>query len=256
MKSIITQLTVIAALSSSALAQSHVVITEIMYNPASAEKKGESEWVEIANVGNQPIEIKDWRLATEGRQKWDKFSCTLAPGGVAVLINADAVKEDEFREAWDEANPDSAAPKLSYQIIPVKWGALSNNPAPDKDMLKLLNDKDEVVCEVKHDKQWPTVKGAGGSSVFMVDFNAAELNSAQNWRASEEGMDGAHHNKTTKVFDKTDCGSPGYVPGLNGNPAATTPEHAKKTRKPTDKSTDSDAGDKSKKPASGDKIDY
>ena len=48
----------IAALASIALAvpahaAGRVVITEIMYNPNSKEDKGQSEWIEIANVARE-----------------------------------------------------------------------------------------------------------------------------------------------------------------------------------------------------------
>jgi hypothetical protein len=69
---------------------------------------------------------------------------------------------------------------------------------------------------------WPRVGGAGGPSIFLADVNAIE--SAENaWRISVLTLDGARNNKATDLFDKADIGSPGYVPGINGNPAATTP---------------------------------
>jgi len=256
MRNFILQVTATVALASSAFGQGRVIITEIMYNPASTEKKGESEWVEIANVGTEAVEIKDWKLSDGGKRQWGKFSCTLAPGGVAVLINGDAVKEEEFREAWDESGEgNSASPKLNYQVIPVKWGSLSNDAAPEKDSIRLLNDKDEVVCDIKKTADWPRVTGAGGPSIFVSDPNAADLSNGKLWRISENGLDGAHHNKTTKAFDKADCGSPGYVPGLGGKPASTTPEKtpkAKKEKKPKAE----EPGEKPAAPDKGGKIDY
>lgn len=242
--------------SSSALAESRIVITEIMYNPASNEKKGEAEWIEIANIGAEPVDVKDWTLKVhEKKTKWGTFSCTLAPGGVAVLIN-DAVKEDQFRAAWDEGGDEgSAAPRLNYQVIPVKWGALAND-ASDQHPLQLLNEKSEVVCEVKQSGDWPKVKGAGGPSIFLSDMAAADISSGTLWRISQQGLDGARHNTIGEPFDKQDCGSPGYVPGLNGNPAATTPatpvkeKKAREQKENKEKSNDSDKGDK------GNTIDY
>src|SRR5262245_50993604 len=107
-------------ITASALAQPRIIITEIMYNPHSDEKNNETEWVEIANVGTETMEIKNWRLDDEDKKNWGKFSCTLQPGGVAVIINGDAVKEDQFRAAWDVAGGDSHN-QLEYQVIPVKW---------------------------------------------------------------------------------------------------------------------------------------
>lgn len=86
-------------------AAGRIVITEIMYNPASSERAGETEWVEIANVGDEAVEIRKWRLDDEDRGEWGPFSCRLEPGGAAVLVNAKAVDERAFREAWDAARP-------------------------------------------------------------------------------------------------------------------------------------------------------
>lgn len=88
-------------------APGRVVITEIMYNPASNERAGETEWVEIANVGDAPVAIRNWHLDDEDRGEWGRFSCILEPGGVAVLVNAKAVDERMFREAWDAARPNA-----------------------------------------------------------------------------------------------------------------------------------------------------
>lgn len=68
--------------STAALAQPRVIITEIMYNPNSNEQRGETEWVEIANVGSESIAINNWRLDDEDQADWGKFSCMLAPGDV------------------------------------------------------------------------------------------------------------------------------------------------------------------------------
>ena len=225
MRYTLVQFSTVVALSTSALAQSRVIITEIMYNPASHERKGETEWVEIANVGSEPIEIKDWRLKDEDKGAWGKFSCTLAPGAVAVLINGDAVKEEQFRAAWD-AQTESADPaaKPTYQVIPVKWGGLANDPGPDNEVLQLVNDKDEVVCEVKQAGEWPKVKNAGGPSVFLADVTAADLSLGKTWALSTRGQNGARTNKTTEIFDKEDCGSPGFIPTASA--VATKPPEA------------------------------
>ena len=219
MRSYLLPVSTALMLSSPVLAQSRVIITEIMYNPASNERNGETEWVEIANVGTNAVEIKDWRLDDEDKTDWGKFSCTLAPGGVAVLINS-AVKEEQFRAAWDETAESASAGKMTYQVIPVKWGGLANDPGPDNEVLQLRNDKDEVVCEVKQAGEWPSVKGVGGPSIWLSDAKATDISDGKLWRKSEAGKDGARNNKKTDVFDKEDCGSPGYVPGLGNAPAA------------------------------------
>lgn len=244
----VLKLMAVVSLSSSAAAQPHVIITEIMYNPASEERKNQTEWVEIANAGTEAIELKDWRLDDEDKEDWGKFSCTLAPGAVAVLINGDSVKEKQFRAAWDPADQNAgSAAKLTYQVIPVKWSSLGNSPGADDEVLQLRNDKDEVVCEVKHQGRWPSCRKPDGASIFLIDVKAANLSDGSVWRCSEAGKDGGRENTTTDLFNGKDIGSPGYVPGLSSSPP--TPAAPAPVAKP-------DAPKPEEKPKDNDTIDY
>ena len=200
-------------LAASAFGQGRIVITEIMYNPNSNERSGEAEWVEIANVGTEPVEIKDWRLDDEDRNEWSKFSCTLTPGKVAVLVNAKAVSEQQFRAAWDlmGESADSSA-KLEYQVIPVQWGGISNSPSKDNEVLQLLNDKSEVVCEVRQQGEWPSCEKPDGPSIALLDFAAESLSNGALWRRSEDGQHGARTCRKTELFGGKDIGSPGFIP--------------------------------------------
>lgn len=267
-----TILTVIAALalSSSALADGRVIITEIMYNPNSKEDKGQSEWVEIANVGDDAVEIKDWRLDDEDKWDWGKFTCTLAPGGVAVLYNADYLTEEQFREAWDRRGE---AETLDYQAIGVKWGGIANTPGPDNEILQLLDDKNAVVCEVKQEGQFPECNRPDGMSIYLIDLRTGELSDGKIWKRSDTGVAGAHANNKTEVFAGSDIGSPGFVPGLDsiGTVAAApgrsdkSPGNAtgkSKSTKPVAKKPDKKAAPAASQPATqptskpDNKIDY
>lgn len=223
MAPVLHQLVFVLAVSSSALAQPRVIITEIMYNPASRENYGETEWVEIANVGDEAIEIKNWRLDDEDKGDWGPFSCTLQPGGVAVLVNEDAVSKESFRAAWDE--PDASAGQAQYLVIPVESQSLANNAAAENEILQLLDGQRQVVCEVNYENggHWPDVRWAGGPSIWLTDLSAKNLSVGKLWRKSEAGKDGARRNRLTKVFNGQDIGSPGFVPGLT-EPVAPTPK--------------------------------
>ncbi|MBN2200596.1 lamin tail domain-containing protein [bacterium] len=61
-----------------------VRISEIMYDPFP----GESEWVELVNAGNDPVDLREWRFAdsdTTSRSLMTNEPFTLGPGGYAVL---------------------------------------------------------------------------------------------------------------------------------------------------------------------------
>ena len=174
-------------------AAGRIVITEIMYNPASDEDRGQSEWVEIANVGDAPVVMSSWRLDDEDKlpmDDWGSFTCTLAPGGVAVLVNASAVDETQFRQAWDPdvvvpssqgqesgaaaAPGETAAPSAvvrSYVVLPVKWGGISNSPGDGNEVLRLLDADNQVMCTVALGNGvdgWPKLSQAGGPSVYLT----------------------------------------------------------------------------------------
>lgn len=239
-----------AMICSAALAGPRVIITEVMYNPASNEKKGETEWVEITNVGDVAMDIKNWRLAdnTEKRgKKWGTFNCTLGPGQVAVIINADAVTEEQFRAAWDSASESAEAAAITYQVIAVKWGALRNNPGDVNKGLQLLNESDEVICTVNYRDtgDWPTCSKPDGASIWLTDTTATEINDGKLWKRSDAGKDGARLSQKTDKFDKEDAGSPGVVTKPSSTAAAP----------PADKPAD-DKGKKEEKKPDGKTTDY
>lgn len=203
-------------------AAGRIVITEIMYNPASDESGGKSEWVEIANLGDEPVDLANWRLDDEDTlpmDKWGPFSCVLAPGAVAVLIH-NGVDEAQFRAAWDVAESEGTV-ATEYLVVPVKWGSLANAPSETNEILRLLDGDGAVVCEVnfRNGDGWPKLTIAGGPSIHLADLNAAtlsnELSHGAHWRASKAGEHGAVGVRTTAVFDGKDVGSPGRLPAAS-----------------------------------------
>lgn len=189
-----------------------IVITEVMYNPASDEKRGEPEWVEIMNVGTAPVVLDGWKLDDEDTRAlddWSSFSITLAPGAIAVLINGDAVTETDFRAAWDD--PSEPA---NYAVVPVSWGGISNNPSETNEVLRLLDGAGAVVCEVnlRNGDGWPRLSTGGGPSIYLTAPTAPDVNDGSLWKASEAGVAGALVCRQVSVFTGRDIGSPGRVP--------------------------------------------
>ena len=200
-----------------------ILITEVMYNPASNERGGRSEWVELANVSSAPITMDGWRLEDEDRTSWGIFDCHLPSGEVVVLVNAAHVDADSFHAAWS-----SSAEAPSYQVVPVKWGALANQPSPTDEHLRLVDASGATVCAVNlgGDDDWPRVTGAGGQSVWLSSPDATTLNSGKVWLVSEAGKSGAVQSRSSGVFEGVDIGSPGAVPWLAayaGGPDAASP---------------------------------
>ncbi|MGI9015222.1 MAG: lamin tail domain-containing protein [Phycisphaerales bacterium] len=255
-----TSLSVACALNVTlfAVADGRIIITETMHNPPSNEQKGEAEWGEIANVGDGPIEITNWRLDDEDTQPWadwGSFSCTLPAGAVAVLINQDAVTEEEFRQAWQlpvvevsddvekgEVGEGASETEDSVSIpaclvIPIKWGSLANGPDEENEILQLLDEAGSVICEVNFQAggDWPRSAAPGGASLELIDITAIDFNDPTLWRAAKDGVDGARHNIKTPAFDGDDVGSPGVVVGLDSPaspPTLTQPTDGEKPDEP------------------------
>lgn len=246
-------------LSSAALGEGRVIITEIMYNPASEEQRGETEWVELANVGDETIQLTDWKLDDEDRAAWGAFSLTLKPGAVLVLVNKKAVSEKAFRAAWDVKSPpdgesdamdaDEETPEAgqTYHVIPVKWASLANSPSAENEILKLLDGEGNVICEVNFQERgdWPVCASPGGASIWLTNLAAADLNDGKLWKRSAQGEGGARACRQTEIFDGADIGSPGFVEGL-GEGGIEAPPPTKEEEKATENESKQD----------DDRIDY
>jgi hypothetical protein len=140
-----------------------------------------------------------------------------------VLINGNAVKPGEFRAAWDE-NPEESEP--AYQVIGVSWGSLANSPSETNEILQLLDEHDDIICEVnfRTGGDWPDVRRPDGPSIWLSDLNATDLNRGELWKRSEDGLHGARKATATPLFSAADVGSPGFVPGFSASNSRTTDE--------------------------------
>lgn len=209
-----------------------IVITEIMYDPASPERRGEPEWVEIANMSTAPVTMTDWRLDDEDQGDWGTFTATLAPGQVAVIINGDAATTDAFKTAWTDA-PDS---EPDFLILPVAWGSLANRPTADNEVLTLLDGDGTVVATVNYqqDNGWPPHDRSGGS-IYMPSPSHAGMSDGDAWSRSKAGVHGARACRPEGVYSKPDIGSPGVLPdAASATPSKppTAPRPAPPTPKP------------------------
>lgn len=108
-----------------------VAISEIMYNPASAEPDG--EWLEIINLGPGSVDISGWLLDDEDAEtNWDAIppgTPPLAVGDVAVIHNAQ-IDSATFRNSW-------SVPAAAL-VIGVGWGSLANGPSAGNEILEAL----------------------------------------------------------------------------------------------------------------------
>ncbi|MEL6104418.1 MAG: lamin tail domain-containing protein [Planctomycetota bacterium] len=185
---------------------STVVISEIMYNPASSEP--DAEWIEIVNLGTESINISGWRLDDEDSSDWALLPpCTtpLQPGDVAVIHN-DVISSEVFRDRWSIAD--------SVKLVGVGWGSLANGPSLSNEILTLSNTTGTLIDEVNYDDDgavWPADNNA--ASIYLTDL-LADNQDGGNWRRSTVGIDGGI-NPSAAPFSTNDVASPGTYPALN-----------------------------------------
>jgi len=187
-----------------------VVISEIMYNPATAEGAFSPEWVEIVNVGGAPADISGWKLDDEDATDWGSIppATVLQPGQVAVLFDGTTTPfttEAGFRSTWSVP--------VAALVIGVDWPDLDNEPSATNEILELRDDQGFPRDTVNFDDQspWP-VDSPEGPSIYLTDLTA-DGSSGANWARSTVGTDDAVA-ANGFPFSSSDVGSPGNVPPL------------------------------------------
>ena len=207
-----------------------VIISEIMYNPASTEGGSpdywqQVEWVEIYNYGTSAVDISGWGLMDEDND-WGIAtgvlpSSSIAAGEAVVLIpGPDAIGSNpgttvaEFQASWGSG----------YQIfLLAQWSdnlqSLSNSPSDTNEILTLVNASGIAVDVANYDdgygspaNDWPNPY-PGGPSVYLNcdSLDGVSNDAGANWSVSTNGVEGAFENTSIAPFDATDTGSPGYV---------------------------------------------
>ena len=161
-----------------------IVISEIMYNPASAED--DWEWVEIVNLGDEAVDLAGW-VIDDGNNTFHAAANIAAgvieAGGSAVLFNADDVSAEDFAAAWGGG--------LNLVAI-TNWSALALNNGGDivglwSSFAEYQGDETtfaNVIDVVDYNPIGNLDDGAG--SIFLTDL-AADNNDTSNWALSTAG---------------------------------------------------------------------
>ncbi len=196
-------------------ASAGLLISEIMYNPASNEPAW--EWVEVYNntgmaidFGASPYILDDDDLGPLTSE--NITSGSIADGGIAILYNAEAVSLQNVQDAW--------GPGLNY--IPVSdwpgFGNTSDVVAIWDDFATYQTDElngtlDGAVASVLYadSPPWPQDNNAG--SIYQSSL-AGDPNDGGNWLLSQDG-DGLSFGAQAAIDAEVDnpggdVGSPGF----------------------------------------------
>jgi hypothetical protein len=99
------------------LAMTHLVITEVLANPAGIEK--DQEWVELYNDGGTPIELGGYALEAGGRSTLLPAG-VIAPGAFALVVTEGFVDDDGV-------DPPPAPGTLLLRVSAIGRDGLSND---------------------------------------------------------------------------------------------------------------------------------
>lgn len=134
-----------------------VAVNEIMYHPAP----GEPEWIELANVAADPVDISGLMLSDSHEEVTiTDSSVIMAPDGFVIV----ASDSSAFREIW---------PGIDCPVIePPSWPALNDQTQPGEeyaDDVRLTLPGGQGADMVPYDDSWG---GAAGVSIEKTDPGA------------------------------------------------------------------------------------
>lgn len=187
-----------------------VVISEIMYDPNSAEDNW--EWVEVTNVGVTPADLSGWVIDDingVAHGSANIASGTILPGETAVLYNVDDVSAADFAAAWG----------TGFNLIPVTgWSAMALNNGGDTvglwDSFASYTGDHATHANAEFSVNYGSsgFPDPVGSSIYLTNLSA-DPTVGSNWATSTDG--GATPTGTGRTSQNaggnlgTDIGSPG-----------------------------------------------
>lgn len=190
-----------------------VIITEIMFNPASTED--DWEWIELYNTTDTAIDLAGWVVDdnnTTAHSAANIAAGVLAANSTAVLFNADDVALVDFQAAWG----------VGINLIPVtNWSGMGLGNVGDTiglwDSFASYDgdnvDQTATVFGLTYDdtNPWPSDDGFG--SIFLTDL-AADPTAGINWALSTDGVStpaggAAYTSRMVGGNSGSDIGSPG-----------------------------------------------
>lgn len=143
-------------------AESTIIINEVMYAPTD----GEPEWIELVNVSNQPVDIKDWSvsdiLTTPAKVFITNSSLEIQPGEYFVIA-----KDTSFYNYHSD---------ISYKVILKNFGTLGNT----EDGVIIYDFRNGIIDSLLYKSSWG---GNSGYSLERLSFNLL-TNDSSNWITS------------------------------------------------------------------------
>lgn len=143
-------------------AQNIVLINEVMYNPA----EGEPEWIELVNVSNEEINLKNWSVS-------DVLS---TPTKNFISTNDLLLEPDEYLIIAKDTSFFNIHPNVTAQTKFVNFGTLGNS----SDGIVIYDFRDGIIDSLFYRSSWG---GKKGYSLERISLEEA-TNDSTNWTTS------------------------------------------------------------------------
>lgn len=202
-----------------------LLITEIMYNPASSSGSREWEWIEVYNYGSTTIDFAStpmWLDDDEGQLSGPNlFFGSIPAGETAVFFDANAATLAQTQAAWDESDPNRFIPIIAWPTLANSGDTISIwDSSIFYSIDKINGDEANALVSIDYDdaSPWPTDNNADSIYLRNLGFTAtngaAWSRSSGAWLPDLAGYRAAVVIDTEGVTDNVggEIGSPGHYP--------------------------------------------
>ena len=164
-----------------------VLINEFMADPSPPNDMPESEYVELLNRSDWPLDLKDWRLS-------DAQSAARLPSFI--------LKPGEYVSLWPAGVQDPLPP---HGIRVLDFPSLNNNG----DRIRLSDPNGNTIDDVRFEVSWHTVSGKqeGGWSLERIDPQNI-CDDVRNWASCVSDSGGTPGAVNSVRTDKPDLAGP------------------------------------------------
>lgn len=203
-----------------------LLITEIMYNPASSTGSREWEWIEVFNHGTTPIDFAAtpmWLDDDDGSaiNAANLAAGTIPAGGAAVLFDSAAATLAQMQAAWDGSDPTRFIPAALWPALANTGDSIGVWDSAVLYSIDKINGADaNAIATVRYDDVSPWPSDNGADSIYLRSL-AFDPNLGPAWARSTGGSnpDPAGY-RAAEVLDPlgtvdnsgADIGSPGLYP--------------------------------------------
>ncbi|MCA9312394.1 MAG: lamin tail domain-containing protein, partial [Phycisphaerales bacterium] len=202
--------------------QPSVIITEIMYNPASSPDEV-WEWVEVYNPLDEPVDLTGWVLDNFIDEQNDTLGGANIAGGVieplstGLLFNGDELDVAEIEAVWGEGNwiPVTNWPGLRNDgDIVALWASFDAYDDETFDNMNDFRNLDNTQFFVSYDDTAPWPEDDGRGSIYLLDVDQSSSVDPTRWGLSVDGTGGAYRSARAGDNMEFSVGSPANFSGL------------------------------------------